>query len=212
MTTSRPPRLADWLLRRLASGPKTPSLIGDLHEQLWSGQSAAWYWRQTFRVIGASAAWDIRRHPVLAVRTLALTYLLLAPWVYFTGDLYGLTRWWMIDHVVPDSPVLQDLWVLYRVPLLTAWCFGWALTGWIVAKLQPACRAGMVLVALSAQLPWTVLYGAPIWRLANAGLPFFSMFPAGAGVVVVMVGLPASLIVGSLFAEPQLSAHLNPRD
>jgi len=208
MTTSRPPRLADWLLRRLASGPKKPSLIGDLHEQFRGGRSAAWYWRQTFRVIGGSAAWDIRRHPVLAVRTLALTYLFLAPWVYFTGNIYAFTKWWMVDHVLRRSIVLHDLWVLDQIPLLTAWCFGWALTGWVLAKLQPDCRAGMALVAVSAQVPWAVLYGAPIWRLANAGLPFFSSFPVVTGVVFVMIGLPASLVVGSLLAEPQLSARV----
>src|SRR5437868_4497463 len=123
----RPPRLADWLLCRLASGPKRQSLIGDLHEQFQRRQSVAWYWRQTLRALGLSVWWDIRHHPLTAIRTVVLTYVLLVPWVYFTGNVYSFTRWWMIDHVTRNSPVLHDLWVIYSVPLLTAWAFGWAL-------------------------------------------------------------------------------------
>ena len=199
MTASHPPRLADWLLRRLASGPKRRSLIGDLHEQYARGRSSAWYWRQTLGAIAVSGVGDIRRHPLLAVRTVALTYLFLVPWIYFTGNLYGFTKWWMIDHVLRRSVLLHDLWVLDQIPLLVAWCFGWALTGWLLAKLQPDCRAGMTLVAICVQVPWAFEYGVPIWRLANAGLPFFSSFPVVAGVAI---GLPMSLVSGSLFAEP----------
>jgi uncharacterized protein involved in exopolysaccharide biosynthesis len=51
MTASRPPRLADWLLQRIATGPRQQSILGDLHEQYKRGRSAAWYWRQTITTI-----------------------------------------------------------------------------------------------------------------------------------------------------------------
>ena len=51
MTASRPPGLADWLLRHLASGPRLESILGDLQEQLGGGRSVAWYWRQTITTI-----------------------------------------------------------------------------------------------------------------------------------------------------------------
>src|SRR5438477_11212175 len=100
MIASRPPRLADWLLRRLASGPKQPSLIGDLHEQYQRGRSAAWYWRQTVRAVAASVVWDLRHHPLLAVRAVVLAYMFLMPWVFFTGKTYVETKWWMNDHIL----------------------------------------------------------------------------------------------------------------
>jgi hypothetical protein len=51
MRASRPPRLADWLLFRLASGSKRHSLVGDLNEQYERGRSSLWYWRQAAKAI-----------------------------------------------------------------------------------------------------------------------------------------------------------------
>ncbi len=38
--------LANWLLRHLVTGPYSESLSGDLSEELHSGRSVVWYWRQ----------------------------------------------------------------------------------------------------------------------------------------------------------------------
>lgn len=205
MNAAPPPRLADWLLHRLASGPRQPSLVGDLHEQYRNGRTGAWYWRQTARAIAASTVRDIGRHPVLAIRAVMLTYVLLIPWVFFTGYVYGTTKWWMNDHVLRGSVLLEDAWNIYAAPLLIAWCLGWGLAGWLIASLQAQPRAGMTFVAVCAQLPWAVLYSRPIWRLANAGLPFFASFPMIANVSVVVVGLPVSLVCGSVFARLPIS-------
>jgi len=62
MRASRPPRLADWLLFRLASAPKWPSLIGDLHEQYERGRSSLWYWRQTAKAIVLSIGISLGRN------------------------------------------------------------------------------------------------------------------------------------------------------
>jgi hypothetical protein len=51
MRASRPPRLADWLLFRLAFGARRHSLVGDLHEQYARGRSSVWYWRQAAKAI-----------------------------------------------------------------------------------------------------------------------------------------------------------------
>jgi hypothetical protein len=206
MIASRPPRLADWLLRRLASGPKQQSLIGDLHEQYRSGRTAAWYWRQTVRAIASSTLWDIRRHPLLAIRAVVLTYVFLIPWVFFTGYVYGETRWWMYDHILSKitpmflGAVLHDAWVIYAAPLLIAWCLGWGLAGWLIARLQPDSRAGMTFVAFCAHLPWVIQYGWSIWELAYARLPMFVTLPPIANVSIVLVGLPVSLVCGSVLA------------
>jgi hypothetical protein len=206
MIASRPPRLADWLLRRLASGPRQQSLIGDLHEQYRSGRTAAWYWRQTVRAIVASTVWDIRRHPLLAIRAVVLTYVFLIPWIFFTSYMYGATRWWMNDHILSRiTPVrlmvvLQDAWNIWGAPLLIAWCLGSGLIGWLIASLQPQSRAGMTFVAFCAQLPWVVRYSWGIWALAYAGLPMFVILPPIANVSVVLVGLPVSLVCGSVLA------------
>jgi hypothetical protein len=201
----RPPQLADWLLHRLASGPKRQSLIGDLHEQHRRGRSTAWYWRQVLHAIAASALWDIRQHPAFAVRTVALTYLFMVPWIFFTGFIYGSTKWWMVDHVIKGSVAFHDLWVLYQAPLLTAWCVGAALIGWVVATAHAESRAGTTAVAVLALLPWTVVYTRPLLQLANAGLPFFQSVPVIAGIAIVAVGMPLTLLMGSVLAAPRSS-------
>lgn len=75
MTASRPPRLADWLLQRLTSGPRQQSVIGDLHEQYGRGRSIVWYWRQTVTTILVGDAMKQRLLWLLvpAVVTAALT-------------------------------------------------------------------------------------------------------------------------------------------
>jgi hypothetical protein len=154
----------------------------------------------------ASALWDIRRHPLLAIRAVVLTYVFLIPWVFFTGYMYGATKWWMNDHIlsritpVPLMVVLQDAWNIYGAPLLIAWCLGWGLAGWLIASLQPQSRAGMTVVAFCAQLPWIIQYGWSIWALAYAGMPMFVILPPIANVSVVLVGLPVSLVFGSVLA------------
>jgi hypothetical protein len=46
MMRGHPPRVATWLLRRLAAGWHSESLEGDLIEQYAQGRSQLWYWRQ----------------------------------------------------------------------------------------------------------------------------------------------------------------------
>lgn len=47
MTMREPPRLAAWLLRRIATGARSEPLLGDLHEEYQTGRTSAWYWRET---------------------------------------------------------------------------------------------------------------------------------------------------------------------
>jgi hypothetical protein len=51
MTRGPPPRVATWLLQRLAAGWHSESLEGDLIEQYAQGRSRLWYWRQVAMAI-----------------------------------------------------------------------------------------------------------------------------------------------------------------
>jgi|SRR6266567_4641307 len=70
MNGQEPPRIAAWLLKRLAAGSNRESLIGDLTEQYPRKRSSAWYWRQAVIAIVASAYQDLRDHKWLAVRAI----------------------------------------------------------------------------------------------------------------------------------------------
>jgi hypothetical protein len=51
MTRGHPPRLATWLLQRLAAGRHSESLEGDLIEHYSQGRNRLWYWRQVAMAI-----------------------------------------------------------------------------------------------------------------------------------------------------------------
>jgi uncharacterized protein involved in exopolysaccharide biosynthesis len=80
MMAARPPRVADWLLQRLTSGPRQQSIIGDLHEQYGRGRSFIWYWRQTITTILVGDAmkqrllWVLVPTAVTAALTATLSY------------------------------------------------------------------------------------------------------------------------------------------
>jgi hypothetical protein len=46
--------LATWMLEHLTFGSRKESLSGDLLEELQSGRSVGWYWRQTLSAIAVS--------------------------------------------------------------------------------------------------------------------------------------------------------------
>ena len=201
MRATQPPRLATWLLDRLASGPNRESLSGDLAEQYRRGRSAAWYWRQALTALVLSAVRDMRDHRLIAVRAVVMTWMFLIPWIFFTGWAYGTTRFWVMD-MVRGSVHLEDFWNIYQAPLLIMWCLGSAMIGWIIARLDLDCRAGMLFVGAASQLPFAIEWGAPMWRLANAGLPFFASFPMMIKFTGVFVLMPLSLWLGGLSAKP----------
>lgn len=54
MTTVHPPAMATWLLQHFTLGKADEALAGDLLEELCSGRSAGWYWRQVLAAISVS--------------------------------------------------------------------------------------------------------------------------------------------------------------
>jgi hypothetical protein len=52
--------LATWMLDHLTLGTRNESLSGDLLEELHSGRSTAWYWRQTLSAIAITLSTRIR--------------------------------------------------------------------------------------------------------------------------------------------------------
>ena len=86
MNSSNPPRVAHWLLERLASGPQRESLIGDMLEQYQRGRSSTWYWRQTIRAIAACFAAEIWHHKLLAASVAVISA--------YLPDLYMFSRLW----------------------------------------------------------------------------------------------------------------------
>lgn len=47
MSMRKPPALAAWLLRRVWTGSRGESFLGDLFEEYQTGRAPGWYWRET---------------------------------------------------------------------------------------------------------------------------------------------------------------------
>jgi hypothetical protein len=199
MSRSKPPRVASWLLDRLASGPNRESLSGDLVEQWQHGRSATWYWRQVVVAIVMGATGDVWAHKLLAARTLviglgaqaALSSLLQMWWVPLDTWFWLNTPW--------KSEVTRELWQFYRLPNVMLACLGSALIGWAVGRLHARQRAAMLIfLVMSDELcnvwwcweklellprgPW------PLWHLA---ILFHLM--------LAFVGYPLCVLVGGLW-------------
>jgi hypothetical protein len=124
MMPRRPPRLADWLLHRLASGPRRHSLVGDLHEQHSRGRSAAWYWRQTVTAILAGIASDLRRHPADMAHALCTG---LGAWVLYSMLIVG-PAWGLFERVMLDYQWMRRSavipWAWLPLELIGGWVDG----------------------------------------------------------------------------------------
>jgi len=166
MMPRRPPRLADWLLHRLASGPRRHSLVGDLHEQHSRGRSAAWYWRQTVTAILACIASDLRRHPADMAHALCTG---LGAWVLYSMLIVG-PAWGLFERVMLDYQ-----WMRRSAVIPWAWLPLELIGGWVVGRTmlrfhRDRLAASLLLLILAetiAELPRLFSLSANAWGYPN---------------------------------------------
>jgi hypothetical protein len=209
MTAGAPPRLARWLLGRLASGPRRDSLIGDLEEHFAHGRSSWWYWRQVLLAILAGAVKDLCEHKALAGRAVLISWAILVPWHYVTLSLYRSANPWIGTWISMDRRIASDAsqlmevawwaWWIYGVPVLAAWFAMSFIAGWSIARLHRGHRASTVFASVAFQVPWALLWAWPAWRLAhvNAGTPYGP--PNQIVAMLTLAGIPIFTLLGGLW-------------
>ena len=208
MSTLQPPRLASWLLQHLAPGPHPESLLGDLIEQYRDGRSAAWYWRQTLTAILVGVTRDIRTHKLLAIRAVAVGWVLYVVSSFPVNLLSGTIRVWTVGWLV-DTGHYSFGWLFWSRRLTdTLLVFtACAISGWLVARLHRSHPAAMVFLYGASVLLFE--YGVIFWEFCRHGLPPASEWAARSswtphGVlilpVVLAVGRPLSILVGGFWA------------
>ena len=201
MRVTQPPRVATWLLERLASGEKRESLVGDLIEQYQDGRSASWYWRQALGSIVTGAASGVRDHKLLALRAVAIglasmwafgalaRFLLQILWVLSSGGVYFGSHWIRLDYE----------WIRYRVYiafLLTL--LGSAGSGWIVGRFHRDQQAPMVFAFLVSVVLGSFVQLAIQVRLVGWSIRPFTQYPLL--VLLFFVSVPISILLGSFLA------------
>lgn len=150
----RVPSIAMWLLERFGVKRQNDALIGDLVEEYQAGRSAAWFWRQSAVAIARAVTRDVGDHKVLALRAVALGWIVQWTWLrLFSRYLF---------HGRPFAP--QPPLVSLLIDMLIFSQF--VLIGWLIARTHRAQAAGMVLAYMASQIP---LY---IWNMGQ--LYFYS--------------------------------------
>jgi hypothetical protein len=208
MSTAQRPRLASWLLRRVVSGPKRESLIGDLDEQFARGHSSLWYWRQVLSAILVGVIGDLREHPVLVIRSVVLTWAVVIAWVESTLALYLWVSENWVNAWVPSSGVLFEFWHPFGGGLCLLWCVSSAVSGWVSARRSGNHQAAMVITSALAQIPWTLWWSRGVWLYPEgiADSPARIWLPNYVWAAVVIVGMPTCTILGGLWRADDVPA------
>jgi hypothetical protein len=105
-----PTALATWMLDHLTLGARNESLSGDLLEELHSGRSTAWYWRQTISAIAITLCTRTRAYvaPLLFSAGWSILYPTLWPAIVHSEPAQNL-----VNHFTPsDLPFSTGLGVV----------------------------------------------------------------------------------------------------
>ena len=199
MSGSQPPRLASWLLHHFASSPRPESLAGDLIERYRQGHSAMWYWRQVLAAILAGLIRDIRDHRLLAIRAVAIGWLLAVLFSFPVNWMSNASRAWLIEWLV-DTRRYSFWWVFWsgQLPYALLACVACAISGWIIARLHQGHAVAMV--SVFAAVVAVADYGQASWMLSR---PAFPPMPQLAVILwlLLLIGPPISIGIGGLWAR-----------
>jgi hypothetical protein len=126
-----PPKFASALLRTIAVN--NPALVGDALEQFRLGRSASWYWRQVIAAIAVSIASEVRRHPIITMRAIALGFA-------FTELMWRYVMWAVMnyDELLFATGLARWFYIHgYGLPRLAIWAATallYGASGWIVGR------------------------------------------------------------------------------
>jgi hypothetical protein len=116
-TSSQPPTLATWLLKRFEAPRCADPLIGDLLEEYGRGRSKLWYWKQCLAAIVVGVYQDIRTHKLLAIRGALTGFVVL----FVAGRLLFI---FFAPFAGPEFAVLHVA-LECGICVATAWIVGW---------------------------------------------------------------------------------------
>ena len=189
MSTAQPPKLATFLMERLAGCE--PVLLGDLQEEYRAGRSRWWYWREALSVVAWSLVGAIRSHPVKFSRAIAA--LIIAHWV--AGFALSALPLESLIYVMPGRifmryQVYTLAWIALSFPM-------YAIATWSIARLHPEVRVPATLVVVVWSV-FSVMGDAELRRLwGNMPDPTFVPYLLRR-VLGILVWLAAMVVGGML--------------
>ena len=198
MSAAQPPKLATFLIERLAGGQ--PVLLGDLEEEYRSGRSRWWYWREALSVIAWSLIGVTRRHPVKFLRAIAALLIANGVAAYIVSAVFLKS----LDYLPPGWIYMRYqihtvVWMSLSFPIC-------ATATWSMARLHPDVRVPATLVVVALAIP-NVMSDVELQRLwANMPEPRFVPYFVR-HVLGILVWL-AALVAGGMFVPVRLRGSL----
>ena len=211
-TSSRPPRLANWLLNLFVSKEQASPIAGDLREEFATvasrrGLSAArlWYWRQTAKTVPHLFYAQLVTEPGqtfaalvagLVVLWLANMLMVAIAWHYYP---YGWPEFLRLLVWLVCFPIATLI-----IPPMLSGC----IAAWATKRRGPAVTILLIFAVFALRL--VVMYFFP--RQLPSLVPYWSLWPYAAAreidTVAGAVGWPMMVLVGGLVARRSLPAHV----
>jgi hypothetical protein len=183
------------LLKRLTSGPRRESLIGDLVEQYQHRCSVTWYWRQVLIAILAGAAHDIRDHKLLTIPGVVIGWVF--QWLFLRFILFQVSHLddWLFETGFAD---VRSWWPDHRLLMSTFVCVGGLWTGWMVVRW---CRASTALLFAASVSIFYSVWGCfvVVPSIRGAYVPHYLWIIIHFAVLIVLE--PISIVLGGLLAS-----------
>jgi hypothetical protein len=193
--TTVPPAYAARLLKKLVPTHDHDALLGDITEEA-PHRSHLWYWTQLAAVLVVGSWRDVRRHPLLALRAIALG---IATLVVAFAPASAMLR---VVRVLSEGGYYLGPYWLTLPPNAFRWLpavinpLGFAASGWAIVRAHRAF--GMTLL-----VPWMLLVCVPpaIMLLLIFGdaqsLPLTAPIVGG---IVSTLSLPMFVLIGGALA------------
>jgi len=206
MKTMRSIDLANWMLKHWVLGPYDESLTGDLLEELRSGRSVGWYWRQAIAAIAVSLSNRFHTYVFPPAFSIGWSLLYLALWPSIMGSqaVHTIVQR-MAVYDLPYSTALTAVGELTPVAL-------WVWTGFFVyvsllrpglSRLEPLRLLGSLSISLNVLLVVTIGQ-----HLRGSGSDMYNVSRENAYFHLFSFGIP---IVLSLFAALVCASPLKRR-
>jgi hypothetical protein len=171
---SAPSRCRQFVLDRVALDPH---LVGDLWEE-GERHGVWWFSRQVTAALCLNGCRDLRRHPWLAVRAIAVGCLTTTVCVWALRPVSRLMNGWVLDQLIVNlgSHALVMLWAtdLHAFPAIAA---TGVMAGWVVGRSHRG-HAGIVVAVTIAVAAWSLVTALRVALIPWTSMPGYVNLPS----------------------------------
>jgi hypothetical protein len=182
----RPPRLASFLLERLAPGNE--ALHGDLEEEFSAGRGTAWYWRQVLAAVAQQGPLAVRARGLVAAENFVTGIITLLLIGFYAVFVVNVTDWLLrFEGVQALARLPNAMGPFNGLAFVLTFSLGLAAGRWI-ARGHRSHRVASI-----------ITFGGATMLCASAALKAVSVAVDSAGFlpeIISQVGMTAPFVIG----------------